>query len=327
MGVKAVDFFEYMDTFMEYRKDIHEITDQTLKSNRIDLGLFKDFIHEEQIKIIDGPATMAFQFYLKHDRDNCGASINRKIFTLKCYSHFLRAMDVPKADKLPFYDVLKIRQGYRNRPNALTIRQVKSLFDSIDRNTILGIRDYAVYALMYQTGLRVGEVHCLNLDSIDLDKNQISVIGKGNKIRILLLTDEMHQVLVEYLAVRDFFHKADESTALFVSKKGNRLAIRTMEDNMKKLLIKANMKISFNVTCHSLRHSFASHLNDKDVDILVIQSLLGHSSTRSTEPYIHPSMEKIRQAMEKLPSVIYMNNRLKKGLLNIKFQHNRRRKE
>ncbi len=327
MGVKAVDFFEYMDTFMEYRKDIHEISDQTLRSNLIDLTLFMDFISQEQIESIDGPATMAFQHYLKHDRDNCGASINRKIFTLKCYSHFLRAMDVPKADKLPFYDVLKIRQGYRNRPNALTDWQVKSLFDSIDRNTILGIRDYALYALMYQTGLRVGEVHSLNLGSIDLDKNQISVIGKGNKVRTLILTDEMHQVLVEYLAVRDFFHKADESTAFFVSKKGNRLAIRTMEDNMKKLLIKTNIKTSFNVTCHSLRHSFASHLNDKDVDILVIQSLLGHSSTRSTEPYIHPSMEKIRKAMEKLPSVVYMNKLFKKYLPGIKFQNNRPRKE
>jgi site-specific recombinase XerD len=327
MGVKAGDFFEYMDTFMEYRKDIHEISDQTLKTNRIDLCLFKEFIDQEQIKIIDGPATMAFQLYLKHDRDNCGASINRKIFALKCYSHFLRVMDVPNADKLPFYDVLKIRQGYRNRPNALTIGQVKSLFDSIDRNTVLGIRDYSLYALMYQTGLRVGEVHCLNLDSIDLEKNQLSVIGKGNKKRTLHLTDEVHQILVEYLAVRDFLYKADELNALFISKKGNRLAIRTMEDNMKKLLIRTNMKISFNVTCHSLRHSFASHLNDKDVDILVIQSLLGHSSTRSTEPYIHPSMDKIRQAMEKLPSVIYMNTRIQRVLQGIKFQHNRPRKE
>ena len=170
-------------------------------------------------------------------------------------------MDVPKADKLPFYDVLKIRSGYKNRPNALTIMQVKSLFDSIHRNTILGIRDYALYALMYQTGLRVGEVHSLNLDSIDLKKDRLTVIGKGRKQRILHLTAEMHQILVEYLAVRDFFHKADESNALFVSKKGNRLAIRTMEDNMKKLLTKANMKITFNVTCHTLRHSFASHLN------------------------------------------------------------------
>ena len=98
-----------------------------------------------------------------------------------------------------------------------------------------------------------------------------------------------------------------------------------MEDNMKKLLEKVQLDTHFNVSCHTLRHSFASHLNDNDVDILVIQSLLGHASTRSTEPYIHPSMEKIRQAMEKLPGVIYLKKLLKEGVLNLSFQNNRPR--
>lgn len=327
MGVKTATFFQYIEPFLDYRKDIYGASDQTLKSNRVDLTLFKRFILGEQYKIIDGPSTMAFQYHLKEDRNNCGGSINRKTFTLKSYSHFLRLMDVPQSHKLPFYDVLKIRQGYRNRPNALTIKQIKSLFESINRNTILGIRDYAVYALMYQTGLRVGEVHALNLDSIDFENKQLTVTGKGNKQRHLHLTDEMCQILAEYLAVRHFFHKSDEETALFISKKGNRLAIRTMEDNIKKIFHKANFYVPFNVTCHTLRHSFASHLNDKDVDILVIQSLLGHSSPRSTEPYIHPSMDKIRQAMEKLPGVIYLNKLTSEGVLKLSFQNRRPKKE
>jgi site-specific recombinase XerD len=327
MGVKATTFFQFIEPFMDYRKDIYGASEQTLKSNRVDLTLFKRFIHGEKCKIIDGPSTMAFQYHLKEDRNNCGGSINRKTFTLKSYSHFLRLMDVPRSHKLPFYDVLKIRNGYRNRPNALTQYQIKALLEAIDRTTILGIRDYAAYALMYQTGLRVGEVYSLDLDSIDLEKQMLSVIGKGNKPRQLHLTREMCQILSEYLAVRDFFYNSQLSTALFLSKKGNRLAIRTMEDNIKKIFRKANLYVPFNVTCHTLRHSFASHLNDKDVDILVIQSLLGHSSPRSTEPYIHPSMDKIRQAMEKLPGVIYMKNLIKKGLLNITFQNYQPRRE
>ena len=327
MGVEAATFFDYMDPFLNYRKDIYGATDQTLKSNRIDLTLFQRFIRDEQYKIIDGPATMAFQYHLKNHRGNCGGSINRKTFTLKSYSHFLRLMDVPQADNLPFYDVLKIRQGYRNRPNALTRHQVGSLFEVIDRNTILGLRDYAVYALMYLTGLRVGEVHSMDLDSVDLENHHITVIGKGNKLRQLHLTQEMGQILAEYLAVRHFFRNSEKTTALFISKKGNRLAIRTMEDNIKKLLPKTKITTHFNVTCHTLRHSFASHLNDSDVDILLIQSLLGHSSPRSTEPYIHPSMEKIRKAMEKLPGVLYVKQLIKEGVLNLKFQNNRPRRE
>ncbi|MEA1901569.1 MAG: tyrosine-type recombinase/integrase [Thermodesulfobacteriota bacterium] len=102
---------------------------------------------------------------------------------------------MPDAETLPFYDVLKIRQGYRNLPNALTIEQMKCIFDSINRDTILGIRDYAVCTLMYQTGLRVGEIHGLDLRSIDFENRKLIVVGKGNKRRELYLTDEMVQVL------------------------------------------------------------------------------------------------------------------------------------
>ncbi len=320
MAVRTTGFFDHIDAFIDYRKEIYQASDQTLKSNLIDLKLFKNFIESENYKTIDGPAAMKFQYHLKKDRDNCGGSINRKIFALRSYSHFLRLNDVPDADTLPFYDVLKIRQGYRSQPSALTHHQIKCLFEAIDRNTCLGIRDYAVYALMYQTGLRVGEVHNLNLLSVDIENQKLNVLGKGNKRRLLHLTEEMRQILSEWLAVRSFFYKSDQNTALFVSKKGNRLAIRTMEDNLKKIVQKADLETHFSVTCHTLRHSFASHLNDKDVDIIVIQSLLGHSTTRSTEPYIHPSIDKRREAMEKLPGVVYMKELVESGILNLKFQ-------
>ncbi len=324
MAVAAEDFFVHIDKFMDYRKVVYETSDQTLKSNQTDLKLFREFIENQAYPAIDGPAVMDFQYYLKKDRGNTGGSINRKIFTLRSYSHFLILQDVKDAHDLPFYDVLKVRQGYRNRPNALTIDQVKRLFEGIDRNTCLGIRDYAVYALMYQTGLRVGEVHTLDISSVDFDNQTLEVIGKGNKRRILHLTDEMVQILIEWLAVRNRFYKSNETDALFVSKKGNRLAIRTMEDNIKKIVRNSGIYARFNISCHTLRHSFASHLNDKDVDILVIQSLLGHTSPRSTEPYIHPSLEKVRKSMERLPSVIFLNELVKDGILSFQMQYKKR---
>jgi len=204
MAVEIAGFFDHIDDFIDYRKDIYLASDQTLKSNRIDLELFENFIGSKNHKTINGPAVMEFQYYLKNVRDNCGGSINRKIFTLRSYSHFLRLQDVPDAETLPFYDVLKIRQGYRNRPDALTTEQMKCIFDSINRDTILGIRDYAVCALMYQTGLRVGEVHKLDLTSIDFENRKLTVLGKGNKRRELYLTDEMVQVLSEWIAVRPY---------------------------------------------------------------------------------------------------------------------------
>ena len=324
MAVIADDFFQHFDDFFNYRKDIYEISPQTVKSNRVDLDLFKNFICSQDLKSIDGPAVIDFQYHLKMQRQNCGASINRKIFTLRSYGNFLKLYDVSCADALPFYDVLKIRQGYRKRPSVLTPQQISLLFKAIDADTILGIRDYAIYALMYQLGLRVGEVHTLNLPNLNFDNHQVAVIGKGKKPRTLHINDELIEIMSQYLGVRGLFYNSWLTPALFISKKGNRLAIRTMEDNLKKILLQTNFHVPFNVTCHTLRHSMASHLNDKDVDILVIQSILGHSSTRSTEPYIHPSQDRIRKAMDKLPGVKFVKELIRKGELNLRFQSSRR---
>jgi len=321
MPVAADTFFDHVESFFDYRRTVYEASDQTIRSNRIDLNLFKEFVDNRIDDIIDGPAVMAFQYHLKKERKNGGGSINRKIFTLRRYAQHLRLIDVPQAEELPFENVLKIRQGYRRRPLALTAPQIKLLFSAINRQTVLGIRDYAVYALMFLAGLRVGEVHQLNLDSIDLKKKVLLVNGKGNRPRTIVMHDELFCILTEFMAVRPAFFRHGSSSALFLSKKGNRLAIRTMEDNFKKIVIKADLHAGFPVTCHSLRHTFASQLNDKDVDILVIQSLLGHATPKSTEAYIHPSQEKIRQAMDKLPAVVFMKKLINKGFLNLRFQN------
>jgi len=320
MAVTSDNFFRHIDDFFNYRQDIYEISPQTVKSNRVDLDLFKNFICSQNLRTIDGSAVIDFQYYLKKQRQNCGASINRKLFTLRSYGNFFKLYDLPCADALPFYDVLKIRSGYRNRPSALTPQQINLLFKAMDTHTILGIRDYAVYALMYQLGLRVGEVHSLNLANLDIKNNKISVIGKGKKPRTLHMNDELIEILCQYLALRDQFCNSWLTPSLFVSKKGNRLAIRTMEDNLKKILLYVPFEVPFNISCHTLRHSMASHLNDNKVDILVIQSILGHSSTRSTEPYIHPSQDSIRKAMEKLPGIKLVKELLRKGELNLRFQ-------
>ncbi len=140
------------------------------------------------------------------------------------------------------------------------------------------------------------------------------------EIEGLHINDELIEILIQYLAVRDQFHNSWLTPALFVSKKGNSLAIRTMEDNFNKIMKSPPFNVPFEVTCHTLRHSLASHLNDKDVDILIIQSVLGHATSRSTEPYIHPSHDRVRKALEKLPGVKYVKELIRKGELDLRFQ-------
>jgi site-specific recombinase XerD len=173
---------------------------------------------------------------------------------------------------------------------------------------------------MYGLGLRVGEVFRLDLSDIDFENKRITVIGKGGRRRNLHLVEKLVQIITEWIAVRKAFLNSDKSSALFLSKKGLRLSIRTMEDNMSKLVAKAELSSWRKTTPHTLRHTFASHLNDKDVDIMVLQSLLGHTSPRSTEVYIHPSMDRLRDALEKLPGVVFVNQLVQTNALNLKFQ-------
>jgi len=319
-ALKTENFFKHIDSFVDYRKEIYEVSDQTIRSNIIDLNLFKEFTEKQKYNSITGPVVMKYQVHLKHERMNVGSSINRKIFTLRSYGQYLSLLELEGANNLPFRDILKIRGGYKNRPQALSVDQIKVLFDSIERSTYLGIRDYCIYAFMYNLGLRIGEVYSLNLEDIDLKKREINVIGKGKKRRKLYLTDEMTKIINDWIDCRKYFLNSENLKCFFISKKGNRLSIRTMEDNFKKILAISEISTYFNVTCHTLRHSFASHLNDEEVDILVLMSLLGHSSPRSTEIYIHPSEQRIRQALDRLPGVKYVSQLIESGALKLRFQ-------
>lgn len=323
-SVAKQHFFQHVENFIDYRTTIYETSRQTNKTNLIDLALFEDFLQRKGHDYIDGRAVMDFQYYLKKQRLNCGASINRKLFTLRSYAKYLNLESVPHVKNLPFYDVLKCRQGYKTQPAALSEKQVQSLFQTIDLSTLLGIRDYALYSLMYLLGLRIGEVHLLNLEHIDFESKNLTVLGKGNKKRIMPMADEIIAILKQWLAVRKYFLNHHTSKALFLSKKGYRLAIRTMEDNFKKLINKNDQLFHGKVTCHTLRHSFASLLNEKEVDIIVIQNLLGHASPITTANYyIHPSLQKVKQALEKLPGVIYLNQLWKDGLLSFQTKYNK----
>jgi site-specific recombinase XerD len=317
-------FFSHIDSYIDYRQTVYEVSDQTTRSNIIDLNLFKNYLKKYKYKVITGEVVMGFQIYLKKNRSNTGSSINRKLFSLRSYGTYLKTLELDGTEKLPFKDILKIRCGYSNGPQALTVNQVRKFFKHIDKKSYLGIRDYCIYAFMYNLGLRVGEVYNLNLDDIDLDEQKLIVTGKGNKRRTLHITDEMANIITDWLAVREYFLNSDKIDNLFISKKGNPLAIRTMEDNFKKILAASKINVHFNVTPHTLRHSFASHLNDKDVDIIVLQNLLGHSTPRSTEIYIHPSEKRVREALEKLPGVRYINRLIETGALKFQKRYRKR---
>jgi site-specific recombinase XerD len=321
MQLSIKEFSDNMESFLNYRSRIGYTTYETVRSDRIDLKLFERFMIENKIGTIKGKTVIAFQDYLIKWRGNCPASVNRKIFTLRAYQSFLELTDMPHAEHFPFKKVLKIRACRPLRANYLKQNEITTLFNTINTNSVLGLRDYAIYALMYLLGLRVGEVFRLDSDDIDWQENTITISGKRNQKRTLTINKEMKRILEKYLALRSLFYKSDQSEALFISKKGNRLAIRTIEDNFQKLLLVANIDKRFHATCHTLRHSCATMLNEKGVKILTIQNILGHSTPKTTmDYYLHTTEKSMRDALERLPLVHFINQLVACGKINLTYQ-------
>ena len=322
MPLSIKEFSDHIDSFLDYRSRIGYTTSETTRSDRIDLNLFVCFLKDNNIEYIKGKTVIAFQDYLVNERKNCPASVNRKIFTLRAYQNFLELNDTASSHTLPFKKVLKIRNCRLYRPNFLKENEIQILFGAINTHSFLGLRDYAVYALMYLLGLRVGEVFRLNLDDINWYENEITITGKRNQQRRLILNNEIRTILQNYLGVRNYIYKSEKSNALFISKKGNRLSIRTIEDNFKRLTKVSLPDKRFAVTPHTLRHTCATMLNEKGVKILTIQNILGHATPRTTmNYYLHSTEERMRDALERLPLVSFINELMANGTIKLTYQN------
>ncbi len=155
MVFKMPDLKKNIASFLEYRSAVGYTCDATSHTNAIDLKLFTDFMDSADKHTIGGGDVIAFQQYLAGIRKNAAASVNRKIFTLRSFQNYLELKGEDKAQDLPFKKVLKIRVTRPYRANFLSKAEIKKLFASINTDSVIGMRDYAICALMFLLGLRL----------------------------------------------------------------------------------------------------------------------------------------------------------------------------
>lgn len=269
----------------------------------IDLRLCERFMNERGIAFLDGPALLQFISWLRTERGNSPAAANRKISSVKTYMRFLRFSRVEGAGDVPVDELPRINVPWRGPVQTLSPTEVRCLLDGLDRGSAHGYRDFVMYSLMYRLGLRVGEVHALDLDDIDSDELLITVHGKGGKTRVLPLVSDLPDILREWLAIRSAFYRARGNEALFISQKGKRIAIRTIEDNFAKLVRRTGPFTIGKVTPHTLRHAFATHaVEESDCSMVTLKAVMGHARLTSTEIYLHPSRKTLRKAVNDHPA-------------------------
>jgi integrase/recombinase XerC len=180
-------------------------------------------------------------------------------------------------------------------PNTLDIDTVQQLV-ALQGDEPLTVRDRAIMELFYSSGLRLSELVSLDLPDVDLSAGEARVTGKGNKTRIVPVGRYARAAIQQWLSIRPQLAKEEEQ-ALFVSKRGGRLARRSVEKRLKEWAIRQG--INRNVHPHMLRHSFASHMLESSGDLRAVQELLGHQNISTTQIYTHLDFQHLAKVFDK----------------------------
>ena len=296
-AISVSDFDHFREDYRNLRLGIFNHQPSGVKGNEYDLNLFSDYFHEHNIKAITGEEILNSLAWLREERGNHAGAINRKEASIRSYFRYLRFIQIEGADSFPIESMPRAREPYTGPVKALEPDEVSRLLGSIDKNSILGFRDFFLYSMLYRLGLRIGEAISINIKDINFEKEILNIHGKGRRERKLPLLPDLMDILEKWLVYRTRLYGANQLDALFISKKGNRLSIRTAQDNFQKIVTKAGPFSIEKVTPHSLRHAFATHAIEGEQDIFVLKAILGHASTKSTEIYLHPSMRVLRKAV------------------------------
>lgn len=219
---------------------------------------------------------------------------NSYLIALRCLLNFFINQDIPS---LPSNKIVLARDKGKKQIHFLTNEQIQRLLEAPKKLSFIEIRDKAILETLFSTGLRATELVSLNREQIKIKKGnkhlEITVIGKGGRSRTAYLSKRAIQSLEKYLLMRK-----DKNKALFVnSKKYQRLTVRSIENIIKKYAIIAGLPIL--TTPHTIRHSYATDLLNKGVDLRIVQEFLGHQNIATTQIYTHITNKRLKDIHKK----------------------------
>jgi len=215
----------------------------------------------------------------------------RKLSTLRSFVRHLRTVGLLDLDPT---EGLESPIRRRSLPKTLTQHQAVELLDQPPPGST-PLRDQAMLELGYAAGLRASEIVRVDVDDIDWDSSTVRVLGKGNKERVAFFGDPCRRALEDYMAFERV--KPAAGRPLFTNAQGGRLTSRTLQNVIKRWALRAGLPAD--VSPHTLRHSFATHLLDGGADLKTVQQLLGHENLATTQIYTHVSIERLRDAVGK----------------------------
>ena len=291
--------------FLAYLEHERNFSQHTVRCYKADLAAFASFLRgaeaggpafddadlTEQLRSV---STLGLRAYLGELRKKnySRATVARKIATLRSFYKYLARQG--EVEKNPVKVIRTPRQEKR-LPKFLTPNDIERLLAAPKGDDPLTLRDLAMLEVLYSTGIRVSELVGMNLEDIDTIGESVRVRGKGKRERLAPLGSFAIQAVDRYLAARKMGNVHDEA-AVFVNRHGQRLSTRSVRRKLSKYLAIAGLNP--NVSPHTLRHSFATHMLERGADLRAVQELLGHRSLSTTQIYTHVAAARLKEVYE-----------------------------
>ena len=298
---------DLIEQFIEYLRNQKRYSLHTIRNYQIDLRQFSEFValrearsegdnSDAGIGMIDSQVIRTYlgSLYGRFRR----STIARKLSAVRSFFLFLERKGLTKWN--PAADIATPKLE-KYMPTYLLVDEVFRLLERPEREKPLGLRDLAILEVLYSCGFRVSELEALTISSIDFDERLVRVIGKGDKERIVPIGRQALQAVRNYLEATQYLRRRNveisRSEPLFINFRGGALSGRSIGRIIKKYAIESGL--TGDVSPHSMRHTFATHLLDGGADLRAVQELLGHESLSTTQKYTHVSLDRLMEVYDK----------------------------
>ena len=284
-----MDIKTAIEDFLNYCIFEKGLSDRTKISYKNDLDVYEEFLKKRHITNVNNISSDDIKDFLKVRSDEETTTIAHNLTVIKNFHKYLLKEKLVKEDVSEFIERPKLKKSL---PKALSPEDIDNLLD-IKLDTPFDYRNKAMLELMYGCGLRVSELINLEMNDIDITNCLIRILGKGSKERDIPLGEYSIYYLNEYIERRPLLLKKKPCNKLFLNNHGLGMTRQGFFKNLKAIL--EDKGLNPNISPHTLRHSFATHLVNRGADLRSVQDMLGHSDISTTKIYTKVSDEKVNE--------------------------------
>jgi len=285
----------YLEDYLTMLRVEKNLSTNSITSYKADLNRYINFLFNiESIKNLNSIRQIHIRNFIRYlnDQNLSSSSINRSFSSIRSYHKFLSGEEIISHNPT---QLLEPPKQSKKLPKVLSVQEVNEIINSVNLENSMGYRDMAILETLYSAGLRVSELCALEMNNILFDSSMLRVLGKGNKERYVPLGSKAIKLIDDYCKyVRSkLVDKKQSDGNVFLSKNGKQLTRMTIFNIMKKWTQLSG--INKDISPHTFRHSFATHLLEGGADLRAVQEMLGHSDISTTQIYTHLDNEYLKE--------------------------------